>query len=168
MTRKQVDQLLKASKTFQARIKKLAQACANSPSSGTKTAHISIAAPAPFQGSIGNTTLKVRYKCTKGAAKCCIHWAVTIKDRYDFDIKAIPGLGPRKPKAEGKTWLVRAAQVAGRCGWKEFDIKGAGFGTTCATPQKRSPPPSTPSTSGAPQPRITFPLRYSDLNKPRP
>ena len=77
----------------------------------------------PWEKSIGGVLIEFRTTCV-----CrCLMWSAKINDYYDFDPKWLKT--HRSRLAEFQTILVRWAQVASGCGWKEFYHKGETFGT---------------------------------------
>jgi hypothetical protein len=72
--------------------------------------------------AIGRATVNLKTSC-----HCRIlSWEACISDRYDFDPQWWNS--QRTPIAEWETRLVWAAQVAGGCGWKEFNHVGCAYG----------------------------------------
>ena len=97
-----------------AKVKQLESDCAKAGASWkTKSDSVSGYASNPWKGVIGGFSLKIKSSCDK----CKLRYTVKVKDRYDFDPKK---WGSRSVSNELKTRAVRAAQVVGMCGWKEF------------------------------------------------
>jgi hypothetical protein len=72
----------------------------------------------PWEKSIGGVSIELKSTCV-----CrCLLWSAKINDYYNFDPKWLKT--HRSLRGEIETILVRWAQVASGCGWKEFYHKG--------------------------------------------
>jgi RHS repeat-associated protein len=96
------------------------------PIPGTRT--VGVQTPPPYSVYLATVKVTLTYTCTCD----CFEWAAQVEDTFNFDPRGlplplpgwVPGATDRDAAAEFKTILVRAAQIAGQCGWKQFSITG--------------------------------------------
>jgi hypothetical protein len=134
-------EILSLSPNFQGTLAAATKACiAQSPFAGPLVASpstVSDSLPDPWNVALGGVSIKIEWLCDCG----CLFYRASIKDRFDFDFMWF--MGHRDPWGDIKTFLVRAAQEGGRCGWKEFFLIGEYCdmdGVACFEREIKKPP----------------------------
>jgi hypothetical protein len=118
----QMTSLLSSVPEYANALSKIKSSC---QSSGGYSGSVDGTAQNPWHLSIGRVHITVTASCSK--CPKCNSVTASINDRYDFDPEVwstLSGHG-RTILNETKTDLVRAAQLAGQCGWKEFNYTGS-------------------------------------------
>ncbi len=124
LNNQEIDNLVNLSSKYLQHIDSLMADCAHKGAKWENSVHnVSDDIGHPWSVAIGRTTLTINSSCCNG----CLRWNVAIEDRFDFNIELLenPFLKTsRTPANELKTIMVRAAQEASRCGWREFYHRG--------------------------------------------